>query len=424
MDAARESGFRGRQGTRFPPGCGSARNRRGPLDSAAFGLGLQGERRPKVGEHLDPFWTPGKERGKRKWLRELVGPPRFELGTSSTPRKRATRLRYGPIDFSYCSGNMHRNPVCRVRWFAADRLTRLSLRSSKRALEGRKEGPRHPFSWRYYLCRAPFARQAANQASSRPPELRHAGSGFGQPCRRKHRLRPSFPENALSDMLSQSRAQLEPVAGTPAGEPYVARFRMPIDNQMPVGAVCVLTDPRFDERRRSEPRETARQEFARSLNTFLGRPAIPVGRIEHLASRVVGDLDSPLSDAGGNRRTSARRNRSKPESFPLRTLGRPPGSRSNILPGVSSEWSLRANPETAFPAKARTQIHSGWLKDDRRPTNRCALTPRSGSAPVSPRVPERFLLLAETARRRRDRRGGHAGTRRPVRNTAFGHLRS
>ena len=53
--------------------------------------------------------------GWRKLLKRLVGPPRFELGTSSTPRKRATRLRYGPIDFSYCNGNMQRNPVYRVR---------------------------------------------------------------------------------------------------------------------------------------------------------------------------------------------------------------------------------------------------------------------------------------------------------------------
>lgn len=27
----------------------------------------------------------------------VVGPARFELATSSTPRKRATKLRYGPI---------------------------------------------------------------------------------------------------------------------------------------------------------------------------------------------------------------------------------------------------------------------------------------------------------------------------------------
>ena len=32
-------------------------------------------------------------------IRRLVGPPRFELGTSSTPRKRATRLRHGPTPF-------------------------------------------------------------------------------------------------------------------------------------------------------------------------------------------------------------------------------------------------------------------------------------------------------------------------------------
>ena len=42
----------------------------------------------------------GVERGK--FLERLVGPPRFELGTSSTPRKRATRLRHGPTQ-RHCS---------------------------------------------------------------------------------------------------------------------------------------------------------------------------------------------------------------------------------------------------------------------------------------------------------------------------------
>jgi len=30
------------------------------------------------------------------FLWKIIGPPGFEPGTSSTPRKRATRLRYGP----------------------------------------------------------------------------------------------------------------------------------------------------------------------------------------------------------------------------------------------------------------------------------------------------------------------------------------
>ena len=32
------------------------------------------------------------------FLRKIIGPPGFEPGTSSTPRKRATRLRYGPYE--------------------------------------------------------------------------------------------------------------------------------------------------------------------------------------------------------------------------------------------------------------------------------------------------------------------------------------
>ena len=58
-----------------------------------------------------------------KWLPlgNLVGPPRFELGTSSTPRKRATRLRYGPIQESFyriSAGEADLPPDGRVGLFA------------------------------------------------------------------------------------------------------------------------------------------------------------------------------------------------------------------------------------------------------------------------------------------------------------------
>ena len=38
----------------------------------------------------------GCQSGSRKWLIEMVGTPRFELGTSRTPSVRATRLRHVP----------------------------------------------------------------------------------------------------------------------------------------------------------------------------------------------------------------------------------------------------------------------------------------------------------------------------------------
>ena len=37
------------------------------------------------------------------FLRKIIGPPGFEPGTSSTPRKRATRLRYGPYELEIVS---------------------------------------------------------------------------------------------------------------------------------------------------------------------------------------------------------------------------------------------------------------------------------------------------------------------------------
>lgn len=36
--------------------------------------------------------------GDRRMRRKRIGPARFELATSCTPSKRATRLRHGPFD--------------------------------------------------------------------------------------------------------------------------------------------------------------------------------------------------------------------------------------------------------------------------------------------------------------------------------------
>ena len=48
---------------------------------------------------LDSSWTPERRFGRttvRKSLRNLVGPPRFELGTSCTPSKRASQAAPRP----------------------------------------------------------------------------------------------------------------------------------------------------------------------------------------------------------------------------------------------------------------------------------------------------------------------------------------
>ena len=72
-------------------------------------------------------------RGCSEPLQQLVGPPRFELGTSSTPRKRATRLRHGPtagriLLLSYrplgwlrsCVGERYGAPRAELRVLAVD----------------------------------------------------------------------------------------------------------------------------------------------------------------------------------------------------------------------------------------------------------------------------------------------------------------
>jgi len=41
--------------------------------------------------------------GSTSTNRKIIGPPGFEPGTSSTPRKRATRLRYGPYELEIIS---------------------------------------------------------------------------------------------------------------------------------------------------------------------------------------------------------------------------------------------------------------------------------------------------------------------------------
>ena len=57
---------------------------------------------------VDLFADAGDEASLRFfWKNQMVGAVRFELTTSCTPSKRATRLRYAPNHFAGCPAEFH-----------------------------------------------------------------------------------------------------------------------------------------------------------------------------------------------------------------------------------------------------------------------------------------------------------------------------
>ena len=95
------------------------------------------------------------------FLWKIIGPPGFEPGTSSTPRKRATRLRYGPYELKIVSQK------------------RLCLKTKAGSGERREVEKLKVF---FHLPLAPFhqfgpkARTTAGMLRPTHPPLRFAGS--------------------------------------------------------------------------------------------------------------------------------------------------------------------------------------------------------------------------------------------------------
>ena len=93
----------------------------------------------RAGKHV--FGVAAQD-AKSLLLGNLVGPPRFELGTSSTPRKRATRLRYGPIQESFyrisaCEADLPRD---RAGWHIGGSRPQVPASRSSCGLEPKQSG--------------------------------------------------------------------------------------------------------------------------------------------------------------------------------------------------------------------------------------------------------------------------------------------
>src|SRR5687768_8574794 len=69
---------------------------------------------------------------------------------------------------------------------------------------------------------------------------------------------------------------------------------MAVDQEMAVGTVFVLADPRLDQRRTGQGGKAHRQVVSRLFDAGGGRDAVAGGRIERLSARVVGNLEASV----------------------------------------------------------------------------------------------------------------------------------
>src|SRR6185369_3808334 len=104
-------------------------------------------------------------------------------------------------------------------------------------------------------------------------------------------------QDRLRRQLPQRRRQLEAVAGAATEEPDVVPLRVPVEHEMTVGAVLVLADLGAEDWGPGQLGEAGGQEGARVRDRFLAGSAVPAGRVERHAARVVGDLE-PGSQVG------------------------------------------------------------------------------------------------------------------------------
>jgi hypothetical protein len=85
------------------------------------------------------------------------------------------------------------------------------------------------------------------------------------------------PSDKLGNVTANCRSMLESMPGTASDDPDVIKARVPIDHQMAVGAVLVLTHPRFTQWGLGQRRESSSQESTRRL--FSGRARTAIRRI-------------------------------------------------------------------------------------------------------------------------------------------------
>src|SRR6266702_2296859 len=120
-------------------------------------------------------------------------------------------------------------------------------------------------------------------------------SKAGEPELRVRRL---ASEDEPRDQLTDRGAVLETMSRATPHDPGILRPRVPVDDEVIVGRVLVLTDPRFEQRGGAHARKTESEVVARDLHPGFARHALAGGGIERRSARVVGHLESAPLVAG------------------------------------------------------------------------------------------------------------------------------
>src|SRR4029453_10935199 len=112
------------------------------------------------------------------------------------------------------------------------------------------------------------------------------------------RLFPPRPEDARGRVFTQGGPVLEAVPGAAADQPDVLPRRVPVDEEVAVGRVLVLTHLGRDQGRVLQRREPPGQERAGGGDPLRADPALARVRIEARPVRVRRELEPPRLDVG------------------------------------------------------------------------------------------------------------------------------
>src|SRR5580692_12043999 len=123
--------------------------------------------------------------------------------------------------------------------------------------------------------------------------LRWLAHGYAVKARQlKLRVGVLLFDYPLCQHFAQRGAVFEAVTGSASHNPDVFRIRMPVYDQVMVGAVLILTDSGFDQRRVFHGGKSECDVIANGLQSFFVCRPFSRGGIEVWSSGIVGDLES------------------------------------------------------------------------------------------------------------------------------------
>ena len=149
--------------------------------------------------------------------------------------------------------------------------------------------------------------------------------------------------------------------GPAAGDPGVRRLRVGVHDEVPVGALLVLADPRLDQRGAPHRREAALHVVPPRPDGFRGGCAVPVRGIERRAPGVVRHLEAAVVAPGDS--VEQARSRLDPDGqLGVGQIGAA-GRRAEIedlLPRGAHEGRIESGEELREPGAARKDEEVGF----------------------------------------------------------------